>query len=85
MIIQQQQKEDLSGESEYDEHSDSFATSQFSTLTTVFGHLKGVSSHKNTKISKGMCVLRLVSSDHHLQLKCKGGHFFSVPSLHREY
>ena len=38
-----------------------------------------------------MCVLRLVSvilaeiSAHHLQLKCMGGHFCSVPSLHREY
>ena len=24
-------------------------------------------------------------SAHHLQLKCMGGHFFPVPSLHREY
>ena len=38
-----------------------------------------------------MCVLRLVSiilseiSAHHFQLKRMGCHFFSVPSLHREY
>ena len=32
----------------YDEHFASFATRQFSTLTTIFGHL-GVGGHKNTR------------------------------------
>ena len=27
----------------------SFATRRFSTLTTIFGHLEGVGSHKNTR------------------------------------
>ena len=26
-----------------------FATHRFSTLTTIFGHLEGVGSHKNTR------------------------------------
>ena len=30
-------------------NSEDFATRRFSTLTTVFGHLDGVGSHKNTR------------------------------------
>ena len=33
----------------YDEDFASFATRRFSTLTTMFGHLEDVGSHKNTR------------------------------------
>ena len=33
----------------YDEDFASFATRRFSTLATLFGHLEGVSSRKNTR------------------------------------
>ena len=39
----------------YDEDFASFATRQFSTLTTLFGHLEGVGSHTNTRYEK-LCV-----------------------------
>ena len=32
-----------------DEDFASFATRRFSTLSTIFGHLEGVGSHKNTR------------------------------------
>ena len=33
----------------------SFATSRYSTLATIFGHLEGVGSHKHTTYEK-VCV-----------------------------
>ena len=33
----------------YDEDFASLATRRFSTLATMFGHLEGVGSHKNTR------------------------------------
>ena len=33
----------------YEADFDSFATRRFSTLTTIFGHLEGVGSHKNAR------------------------------------
>ena len=38
----------------------SFATRRFSTLTTIFGHLEGVGSHKNTRYEQA-CVYRKLS------------------------
>ena len=35
----------------------SFSTCWFSTLTTMFGHLEGVGSHKNTS----MCIFQLIN------------------------
>ena len=61
----------------------SLATSQCFTLTTMFGHLEGVGSHKFKTLDMNMYVcikiyLYILSeiSAHHLQLKCIGGHFF---------
>ena len=70
----------------------SFATRRFSTLikTAIFGHLDGIGSHKTLDMNMYVCIKTYLYilpeiSAHHLQLKCMGGHFFSVPSLHREY
>ena len=57
------------------EYFASFATRQFSTLTTISGHLKGNASHKNTQCYM-LCVYFNLSvyitrdfSAYHLQLE----------------
>ena len=74
----------------YDEDFASFATRRFSTLTTIFGHLEVLVVIKTLDMNRYVCIktyLYILAeiSAHHLQLKCMGGHVFSVPSLHREY
>ena len=65
----------------YDEDFASFATRRFSTLTTIFGHLEGVGSHKTLDMNRYVCIKTYLYilpeiSAHHLQLKCMGGLFF---------
>ena len=44
-----------------DQNFASFATQWFSTLTTIFGLLEVVGSHKITKTFKGMRIIPLIS------------------------
>ena len=64
-------------------------TRRFSTLTTISGHLKGIVSHKNTQCYKLYVYLKktymYILAAYHFQWKCMGSHFFSRPSLHRQY
>ena len=75
--------------SEYEDFA-SFATRRISTLTKIFGHLKGIVSLKILNIISYIYILTYLYilaeiSAYHFQLKCMGGHFFPGPSLHREY
>ena len=75
--------------SEYEDFAN-FATRLISILTKISGHHKGSFSHKILSIISYMFILTYLYisaeiSAYHLQLKCMGGHFFSGPTLHREY
>ena len=59
----------------------SFATRRISTLTKIFGYLKGIVSHKNTQYYKLYLCFNLsvyISRDFSLPLSIEmhGGHFF---------
>ena len=74
----------------YDEHSASFATRQFSTLKTFSGHLKDTVSHKNTQYQKVCVYLNLsvyISREFSslVAIEMYRRPFLSVSSLHREY
>ena len=62
----------------------SFATRQFSILTAISVHLKGVGSHKNVD-TKGLCAIKPISiSVHHLQFE-NYGQSFSFPAIPTTY
>ena len=59
-------------------------TRQFSTLTTIFGHLEGVGSHKNTRyeqacVYRNLCVYITRDFSSALAFQMYGRSFFSVP------
>ena len=75
----------------YDEHSASFATRQFSTLNTFSHHLEDIVSHKNTQYQKVCVYLNLsvyISRDFSslVAIEMYGRPFlFGTIPIHREY
>ena len=46
----------LKNNNNYDEDFASFATRRFSTLTTIYGHLEDVGSHKTLDMNRYVCI-----------------------------